>query len=95
MKSLQRKYDLIDEARALEIALLREYFEQPHREAMIGRLITKAQARIERRCNAYLAALSATTKELAQQWPSLEDMPDGVDLFLEQHGTPTGKEEED
>ncbi len=35
----------------------------------------------------------ALRAELDAQWPSLENMPDGVDILREKYGPPTGKEE--
>ncbi len=40
---------------------------------------------------AQLATL--TTAELADAWPSLADMPDGEDVFLDTLGPPTGQDQ--
>ncbi len=100
MRDVQCLSSLYREARDLELWLLRKYFEgrmnayANSQELLIAKLIIRAQARIDRRHHAYLGAWRENSAELEKHWPSLEGMPDGVDVFshLPISGKPAGEE---
>lgn len=76
----------------------------PSTDYGIGYLVKQAQEPMDRRREAYITEClrvepadppveaQLDTTELNAQWPSLENMPDGVDILREKYGPPTGEE---